>query len=682
MASLALFSDQSTGISQAPNKAFGIDTSDINTFRVNSIFNVTGTVKAYAMVSGTVLLQQQTGNTAKVNLILKPHEQSNFKLPIKYIVYRGLATNSFIENNILTDPNNKVKTTGSELLTKMQEIQQQRAPGEEIPVQALFGNELTPSITKNIDEFFFKNLALTSQLFTIDCGIELGKFATGDVSIEVILENPEYILIVDDAKKPLHLISVAGISNAAEKRWKQDLIRHFVDPAAYYGLHQDIKGGIEYRTGVGKQYANTPSLVYNQILNKFQTKNKVYLDVRNENGYSYNYYNNYVGTGANANKNIKVGQAASSLVAKEYYTNGWAIHIVDVTAGSGTENEIFVALRINDNQKPLLAGWNIAITPFTKADPPLNNSNQVNRIYYVDETILLPNSIVDFTNSFSFKVPNIGGSVPAQLATIVRLDYNKQKVSPALTSFASTGTTDYYFGTTNLNIPWETGASVIWHTDNFKKFIDSSDDIGFAGYIETGHIIDINSDDPSNENLLVYAAPENYFKSNGLEKKISFNEKGGAADLGSFVNLFPDVSIERTNLMLTGPEDILSFSFAFNNKLSKAFHLLGITKTEWDTTIGNAASTLSNNHTKLIKLNSSGTPKTDLSGTNYNDFEIVVTGMSSAGTMEEVETGLTVYTTDNLIFSTKAFADNFQIDNTEAELALDKFLKILDPTIL
>ena len=397
MASLALFCDQSTGISQATNKSFGIDTADTNKFRVNSIFDITGTVNAYAMVSGTVLLQQQTGVPAKVNLILRPHDQSDLKLPIKYIIYRGLETTAFIDSNNLTDPSNKVKTTGSEFLAAMQVIQQQRAPGDDIPIQALFGNELAPVGTKNIDEFFFKNLAVASQLFTIDCGIELGKFATGEVSIEIILENPEYFLTVEDAKQPLHEINVTGITNAAEKKWKQDLVRHFVDPAAYYGLHHDIAGGIEYRTGSGKQYANTPALVYNQIVDKFLTKNKVYLDVRNENGYSYNYYGNYVGTGADANKNIKIGQTATTLLAKEYYTNGWAIHTIDVTAGSGAENEIFVALRINDNERPLLASWNTEVTPYTKVDPAAN------KIYYVDETILLPNPILDFTNSFSLE---------------------------------------------------------------------------------------------------------------------------------------------------------------------------------------------------------------------------------------------------------------------------------------
>lgn len=677
MASLALFCDQSTGISQAANKGFGIDTSDINKFRVNSIFNIAGSVKAYAMVSGTVLLQQQSGIPAKVNLILKPHDQSNFKLPIKYVVYRGLETSAFIENNNISDPNNKVKTTGSELLVAMQTIQQQRAPSDDIPIQALFGNELTSAATKNIDEFFFQNLALASQLFKIDCGVELGKFATGEISIEVILENPEYFLTLEDAKKPLHEINVAGLSSA-EKKFKQDLVRHFVDPAAYYGLHHDIVGGIEYRTGSAKQSANTPALVYSQIVNKFLTKNKVYLDVRNENGYSYNYYGNYVGTGADANKNIKIGQTATTLVAKEYYTNGWAIHTIDVTAGSGTENEIFVALRVDDNERPLVAGLNTAITPYTEVDPPITSTNTFNRIYYVDETILIPTVIVDFTNPFSVKVPSTGGSAPTQLSTIIRIDYNKQNVESTFKSFALTGTTDYHFGTTSLNIPWDTDDTIKWHTDNFKKFVDAVEDIGFAGYIETGHIVDINNENPSNENILIYTAPENYLLNEGFEKQLTFNRKGGTANLESFINLFPDLSLERTNLMPSTTENILSFSLGLEGRLKKPIQFLGITKTEWETAINNANNSLSDNHIKLIKLNASGTPKIDINGINYSDFEIAVTGMNSIGNKQEIATGLTVYTTDNLFFATNNFAENYQIDYSEAEQALDKFLNILD----
>jgi hypothetical protein len=378
------------------------------------------------MIDGTVLLQQQSNDLNKANLILRPHDQKNFKLPVKYIIYRGLKTNIFIEDTNLSSPNNKVKTSGSEFLDKMQSIQNQRAPGVEIPVKALFGNELTPANNKNIEDFFFKNLDTSSQLFTVDCGIELGKFTIGEVGIEVILENPEYFVTVDIAKKSKHEINLSGITDVQQRKWQKDLVRHFVDPAAFYGLHYDIKGGIEYRQGTNKLSANTPTLVYEKIINNFFTKNKVYLDIRNENGYSYNYYDNYVGTGTDADKELKIGSTASGIIAKEYYTNGWAIHIIDLTPGAASENEVFFALRVNDNQKPLLAGWSVNLTPNKIVDPPLSN-NAANRVYFTDETLLISaGSSPEFTNTISFKIPNATGSTINSLATIVRIDYIKQ----------------------------------------------------------------------------------------------------------------------------------------------------------------------------------------------------------------------------------------------------------------
>lgn len=671
MPSLSFFTSSSLP-TQSTDKAYGVKTADL--FRVSSSFDVVSEIPAFAMIDGTILLQQQHADLNKVNLILRPHDQKDLKLPIKYVIYRGLKTTDFIDSTNLSDTNNKVKTSGNELLVKMQVIQNQRAPGTEIPVEALFGNELSPVSSKNIDEFFFKNLAANSQLFTIDCGIELGKFAVGEIGIEIILENPEYFVTVEIAKKNKYEINVSGITDAAQKKWQKDLVRHFVDLAAFYGLHYDIKDGIEYRQGANKLIANTPALVYQNIIDKFFTKNKVYLDIRNENGYSYNYYGNYVGTGTDSYKELKIGQTAAGMLSKEYYTNGWAIHIVDVAAGSGTENEIFLALRVNDNEKPLLAGWNVNLIPNTVVDPPLSNPTS-NRIYFTDETLLLPTTpSSEFTNTVSFKVPNITGTLPSQMTTIVRLDYNKRKLDLAFKTLSLTSTTDFYFGTTNLNIPWDTNDSVLWYTDNFKKFIDASSDIGFAGYLETGHIFDTNPDDPSNVNILVYATPERYLLNQGFEKQLSFNKEGGSADLGSFINLVPDVSFERTNLMLSLSENILSFSLALKGKLKKPIQFLGLTKTEWDTVINGAASFLSDNHLKMIKLNNSGASKTDLNGTDYNDFEIVIAGMDNTGVVEEVATGLTVYTLDNLFFNSKDFSNNYQIDYTVAENNLNEFI--------
>lgn len=469
MSSLSLFSSVSLTL-QAVDKAYGVKSNDL--FRITSSFDITSEIPAYAMISGTVLLQQQT-DVNKVNLILRPHSQKDFKLPVKYIIYRGLKTADFIENTNLTNTANKVKTSGSELLTKMQEIQSQRSPAAEIPVKALFGDDLSPAGTKNIDDFFFKNLDTSSQLFTIESGLELGNFSVGEIGIEIILENPEFSVTVEIAKKSKYEIDVSGITDAVEKKWKKDLVRHFADPAAFYGLHQDINGGIEYRNAAGKQIANTPVLVYGNIVDKFFTKNKVYLDIRNENGYSYNYYDNYAGTGTDADKNIKIGQTAATLTAKEYYTDDWAIHTIDVTAGTEDENEIFVALRIDDNKRPLLAGWNYTLINSSGTGKIVSDKN----VYFADEVVLLGSPILDplpdFTNTVSFKVPNVG-SIPAQLATIVKLDYIKQlRINDNMDdAFRQENPTDFLFGPISTEIPWDSNDGVQWIGSNHYKYFD------------------------------------------------------------------------------------------------------------------------------------------------------------------------------------------------------------------
>ncbi|MDC8104680.1 hypothetical protein MTQ00_09025 [Chryseobacterium sp. B21-037] len=479
MPSLAYFT--SPAPVQTPGQSYGASGPD--KFKVSSPFTATGDQNVYAVLKGTILLQQQT-DINKVNLILRPHDQKDTKLPVKYIIYRGLKTSEFLDSTNISDTANKVKTSGSELLTKMQAIQAQRAAGTAIPVEALFGNELAPASTKNIDEFFFKNLAPSSQLFTIDCGTDLGKF-TDNVSIEIVLENPEFFVTVELAKRGNHELDVTSISDPVQKKWIKDLARHFVDPAAFYGFHHNIDGGIEYRSNTNaKLVANTPALVFQNIVQKFSTKNKVYLDIRNENGYSYNYYNNYKGTGTDAFKNIKIGQSAASMTNKEYYTDGWAVHMVAVTPGTTAENDVFLALRVNDNEKPLLAGWNIPLTPNVVVNPPLGNTT-TNRVYFADETNLLAASASEFTNTVSFKIPNVPGSTAEQMATIIKLDYIKQiRINDGVDAFPQQNSTDYLFGPINISIPWNSQDGVQWIGSDHYKYFDGLNQGFISGTME------------------------------------------------------------------------------------------------------------------------------------------------------------------------------------------------------
>ena len=64
-----------------------------------------------------------------------------------------------------------------------------------------------------------------------------------------MLENPDLKFTVAIAKKNVYEIEVTA-QESPENRWKREQIRHFVDPAAFYGLHSEINSEPSVRTVV------------------------------------------------------------------------------------------------------------------------------------------------------------------------------------------------------------------------------------------------------------------------------------------------------------------------------------------------------------------------------------------------------------------------------------------------
>ncbi len=515
MNNLFHFADFSLPTQTNADIPFGPNPNNLsNKFRITSTFTITSIVKAFSVFEGTVLLQQQTGNPALVNLILKPTDLKLIKLPVKYVIYRGLDILSFLTATDLTLATTKVKTSGTELLVAMQLIQADRnvgiIPVPDIPINALFGHNLTPPSADSIDTFFNKNdLLSTSQLFPVAGGVELGMFAIGEVGIEIVLENTDSKITFDIAKRPLYEIDTTLITGPIEIKKEREKVRNFIDPAAFYGLHSDML--IEYRDASNaKIIADNPRKVFNTIVKKYLTKNKVYLDIRSEYGYSYNYYGNYIGTGVDADKELMIGQTASTLVLKKYYSSEWPVHIVDgIVPSSNAVNLFFIELRVTDNQRPLIAGWNSILSPNTIVDKPLDKES-VNRIYYVDEKILLPipipSILPEFTNAISISVPNTkddssGSPEDAQIATIVKLSYIKQSV-PISTSniFPKSSLTDYLFGPLDITIPWDSENKIKWFSIKDPIYIDALS----HGYVVGQYRTSILSIDAVNKEIEIF----------------------------------------------------------------------------------------------------------------------------------------------------------------------------------
>lgn len=502
MPSLFNFADTSSGLKpQDANLAFGINPTNSAKFRVTSSFKATSDRPVYAVLSGTVLLIQQTTDNTKVNLILKPHDLKDIKLPLKYIIYRGLKLEDFVDGGTdLSLSSVKVKTSGSELLDRMFEIQQQRVSGAtKIPKSALFGTDTFPlNDGALLSSFFFENTSIDSQLFTVEGGMELGNFATGEIGIDFMLENQEMITNVGMAKLPYYEIDSnfpkTPPLTIIEQKWEKEKIRHFVDPVAFYGLHYDIGGGIGYRVGGTSNVANTLKDVYENLQEHFLTKNHVYLDIRNENGYSYNAYDNYVGnTGTDDDKELRLSEGEFNEQAKEYYTQGWPIHILTVNHNTGTPTTKFnIMLRTADNQHPLLVSRHFKLSP--------NVSRYHDKAYsFADKTVLLPETN-GFTKSVSFEVPYSQFNAK-QPATLVCLDYLRQASPNTISNkFPRIDALDYVFGPIKKpTLPWNSDNRIQWFTNDYTTYFDSN----ASGYILKMYETSISEIDVSKQEIKI-----------------------------------------------------------------------------------------------------------------------------------------------------------------------------------
>jgi hypothetical protein len=78
----------------------------------------------------------------------------------------------------------------------------------------------------------------------------------------------------------------------------------------------------------------------------FLNRDRLYLNLRNDTGYSYNFYRNYEDSSEDS---LQIGPDAGNLATKKYGVDGWPIHFEDAVSG----NTLCFRLRV-DNASPLL----------------------------------------------------------------------------------------------------------------------------------------------------------------------------------------------------------------------------------------------------------------------------------------------------------------------------------------
>lgn len=354
-------------LEQSQVQAFGpVDTTK---FRLTSSFDTTSNplavVNAYAAVDGIVFLQRNlTDNT--INLVLKPIKQAEIGFnKVKYFIYRGLREDDII--NMGAPLEMKVNGTAypdANFVDYVNQTNDALNPGVPVPMTALGWDPTNQALEDLVDDFFFNSSAVR-QLPVVKRGMVLARFNNPLIGFEIVLAEGSYPLTLANIRQASYTLDVSGIANLDDRAAKREEILNYIDPAAYYGMH--------YLSGLLRAVIPDPDPatidtekrtktdLYNDFVSKFWTKNTLYLDIRNDNGYSYNYYGNYTQqTGSDLGKAIKLGYippAQQALTTSKFETQEWPIIIYnnETMPENNPENmsAVYFQLSTADNGDPI-----------------------------------------------------------------------------------------------------------------------------------------------------------------------------------------------------------------------------------------------------------------------------------------------------------------------------------------
>ena len=332
-------------------------------FRVTSTHKVSADAKVIAVCKGTILVQEQTGSSDLVNIILKPFEQPPFEFPkIKYFIYRGVKKSSLISGSTLVGKNTSDLTTSLWTDYNAYNNLSNQAP----PYQLLglgINTANSPYRNEDLIDGVFYQTGTDHQLPTVQAGWHIANFDDAvDIGFEIMFESLGFEPTLAIARKADNIIEVNTLTGTSQAEFfdhwhdKEDVL-NYIDPCAFWGSF--YANNLIVKLSNNTKNKKNGDELYADVLSLYKNKNKCYIDIRNEFNFSLNYFKNYGTNATNNTTNIKLGKGSNTITPIDYYTNGWPIFIIDNTGFSNTSNhyhEIRLQLPCGngDNPAPLI----------------------------------------------------------------------------------------------------------------------------------------------------------------------------------------------------------------------------------------------------------------------------------------------------------------------------------------
>ena len=676
---------------QGPGEAYGPVVGDETTqFRVTSRFILDETATAYAATTGVVFVQPVAGSTDLVNLVLQPlYSLDEGFMPVKYFIYRGLRRANFVDAN--DDVIQASSPDATDLITDIW------ATFNQLKIDDPDNTDTAPSNksigfhhngdpdSQELDAVFFEPNP-DHQLHLVHKGMSIGVFEAGNhAGFEIMLKDHKHTPDLGMARASEHIVQVAaagsmpGNEPIATMRKREEIL-NFIDPAAYFMMFYE--SGVEYKTSTGTATVITGfSNIYNNIVNKFYTKNVFYLDIRNENGYSINYYKDNQGQsgGLDYGRHFEMELDGSGMQEQVYYQNYWPLFTLPSTFPPDTVNDkrlLGLAFRVEYNPEPLV----YLDYGFLPDDFPGQTTGAAQ---FVD--ILPPPPLATWSDTVEIAIPNIpslaGNTIPAYLMRL----YIVRKTQPAgglpVTGVPRTHYLDNVFGPILAAPAYQTPQPAQWRVDLGKKYLNASKELGFEAMVQTGmafsateiiffaEILNLRSDaslgdDQLNQKTLGTQTTANDSVANGLkERRFTSQEE----ELQK-VEVEPGVYVATLN----------------NRNHKRNLFMLSITKTEYEDRLLPAAGSLNPElHEVYLNLFDFAIHENS-DGLHYAEYHIKVSGLDAGGDYQEILPLMgqfKIYTFDRMFFNTDAAGSNLDAEedktNPNAYIEVDDLIDLV-----
>ncbi|MDE1205555.1 hypothetical protein [Tenacibaculum larymnensis] len=317
-------------------------------FNLHSKFSIEENASVFSITKSLVFYQENSNDSNLLNVILFPLE-TNYTagFPVKFFIYRGVSRASLLEsNNLIKEPDSTWKEGNIlEIIKKNQEEINSKTGSVEVATETSLGLQFQGNDSETLLESILFDFTDSFHPLIVPRGCEIGKFAGGSnlISIEVVLDKIGEDINLGYLRKVKSTITVENspintiLSEKEQKkqvfkrRYLKEKILGFMDITAFYGAC--------FNQGYGVEGVNINE---EKFLTTFYNSNVVYIDIRDERGFSYNHF-------LNSQDTLAVG-FYNDLGEVEYeqvnYYSDWPILKINNKSFQNEKSEFFIKLPI------------------------------------------------------------------------------------------------------------------------------------------------------------------------------------------------------------------------------------------------------------------------------------------------------------------------------------------------